>query len=202
VLAVIALQALADTCSVPAVRSTVFAAVLLGVLATAGWETVLRHRLLQSEDRPARDRIGVTDAERHAHSAAIAQSLGISPNARANLAYVEVQERYALTDNFTVLSLDGITDDRLKSYVCGTWIDHDGYFIDSKADFVMDFPDFNADRTRWSLASLDALPIGSIVVHPGLTYTKVAPNIARVTRTVPSAKDRPGGICGSATLQP
>ena len=120
-----------------------------------------------------------------------------SAGANASVALQEVQVRYRLGDNITVNSLNGITDSRFLNFVCGTWIDHDGYLIDSRTDFLMEFPDLNRDKSRWSLAQLESLPVGASVVRPGITYTRVSPDIVRVHRTVEHASDRPGGICGS-----
>ena len=73
------------------------------------------------------------------------------------LGYQEVQTRYEYADNFVIRSLDGITNSRLLRYFCKGWIDHDGYLIDTKVDYLMELPNYNKDRSVWSLQDLEGL---------------------------------------------
>lgn len=133
--------------------------------------------------------------DRERTSAEFAQRLGIPVGAPANLAYQEVQLRYELTDNFQVISLDGITDNRLLRYFCNGWIDHDGYVIDTRVDYLMETPNYNRDASRWSLNELNALKVGESLARPGVVYERIQPDVVAVHRLVNSAADRPGGIC-------
>jgi hypothetical protein len=181
-------------------RGAVNAVLCLGLLGTMGYETYLRRvyggalggysALAHAEEVPAK---------RDEYSAEMAEQLHLKPNASAMLAYQEVQARYELNDNFTVVSLDGITDSRLLRYFCDRWVDQDGYVIDTRVDFLLDLPDYNADKSRWSLASLRLLGVGQSITRPGVIYTKIARDRVSVHRTVTSAAARPDGICGVDT---
>jgi hypothetical protein len=174
----------------------------LGFAGAVAYETYLRSHL-------ANGRIGQMKLQtlewmegvprkRAAISAEISELLDLPLGEPATLAYQEVQVRYELADNFTIVSLDGITDSRLLRYFCSGWIDHDGYLIDTKTDYVMEyFPNYNADKTKWSLADLIPLQVGQSVQRPGIVYAKIRDNIVRVQRTVSTASERPGGICGA-----
>lgn len=183
--------------SISIARAWVMTVLLLSFLAAAGYETILRRRFLQQESQSELEEVAHVPERRDAITRELISDLGIPQGANASVALQEVQLRYRLGDNITVNSLDGITDSRFLNFVCGTWIDHDGYLIDSRTDFLMEFPDLNRDKSRWSLAQLESLPVGASVVRPGITYTRISPDIVRVHRTVEHASDRPGGICGS-----
>ncbi len=146
--------------------------------------------LVQVEKAPGR---------REAASLKLAEALGLPPAAPATLGYQEVQTRYEYADNFAIRSLDGITDSRLLRYFCKGWIDHDGYLIDTKVDYLMEFPNYNSDRSAWSLKQLASLGVGQSVVRPGITYTKIRPDIVKIERTTDNAANRPGGICAAET---
>ena len=139
--------------------------------------------------------VAETPALRAQNTRTLEQQLGVAPGAHVNLAEEEVQLRYAFEDNITILSEDGITDSRLLPYFCDKWIDHDGYFIDTKADFIASFVSDNADPRHWSIDELSNIPIGASLVRPGITYQRIGPDLAKVTRTLEHASDRPGGIC-------
>jgi len=144
--------------------------------------------LVQVEKAPER---------REAASLKLAEALGLPPTAPATLGYQEVQTRYEYADNFAIRSLDGITDSRLLRYFCNGWIDHDGYLIDTKVDYLMEFPNYNSDRSAWSLKQLASLGVGQSVVRPGITYIKIRPDIVKIERTTDNAANRPGGICAA-----
>jgi len=167
--------------------------------ATAGWETRLRWEDGQVwSDGTALAEVERAPVLRDGTSAALAHKLGLKDGEPARLAYAEVQNRYRLNDNFTVLSLDGITDTRTERYFCDGWVDHDGYLIDSGADFVMNLPNYNGDRRRWSLERLEDAKPGETLEHPGIRYTALDSGYIRVTRTLARAADRPGGVCPKA----
>lgn len=136
-------------------------------------------------------------ARREATSVNLAKSLGLPVGAPVTLGFQEVDVRYELTDNFEVRSLDGITDSRLLRYLCDGWVDHDGYLIDTKVDYLMEFPTLNRSRSVWSLSDLSDLSIGQSVVRPGIIYTKIQPKIVKINRTVASSSARPGGACSA-----
>jgi hypothetical protein len=144
--------------------------------------------LVQAQKAPER---------RAAATLKLAQALGIPASAPATLGFQEVQTRYEYDDNFVIRSLDGITDSRLLRYFCKKWIDHDGYLIDTKVDYLMEFPDYNQDHSIWSLKNLSSLGVGQSVVRPGITYTKIQPGIVKIERTIDNAAARPGGVCGA-----
>jgi hypothetical protein len=74
-------------------------------------------------------------------------------------------------------------------------VDHDGYLIDTKVDYVMEFPNYNADTSKWALADLLTLKVGQSLIRPGIIYRRIQPNIVQVQRTVNAGADRPGGNC-------
>lgn len=178
-------------------QGSVLTVLLLSFLGAAGYETLLRSSVLQQASQRELEDVVQVPERRDAITRQLESDLGIPPGASTSIALREVQIRYRLKDNITVNSLDGITDSRMLHYVCGTWIDHDGYLIDSRTDFLMEFPDLNRDPTKWSLAQLESLPVGGSVVRPGITYTRISPDIVRLFRTVQRASDRPGGVCGN-----
>lgn len=195
-LAVLGLQMVSDRGYFrPGVRAAVFCFLFIAFLGVVGYETWLRREMVESGVSPLRQAEQVPE-DRATNSAAMSESLGLTVGAPAVLGYEEVQSRYELTDNFSIVSLDGVTDSRFLRYFCGRWVDHDGYLIDMRVNYLSDFPDLNADKTRWSLADLLRLEVGQSLVRPGITYTMIAPELVRVLRTVRSATDRPGGICG------
>jgi hypothetical protein len=107
------------------------------------------------------------------------------------IAAQEVQSRDYLDHRFVIRSLDGILDVVFLKYLCNGYNDHDGYFIDQKVDFVVTpFVNYNHDRARWSLAKLNALPIGQSIERPGIRYTKIRPASVKVTRLVARSQDR------------
>jgi len=107
------------------------------------------------------------------------------------IAAQEVQVRSQLDSRFVVRSLDGILDAVYLNYLCHGYNDHDGYFIDQKVDFLeTPFSNYNHDRSRWSLQRFYALPVGQSVERPGIRYTKIGPDLVKVTRLVERSQDR------------
>ena len=196
ILAVLCLQATWDAhwCK-PVPYAVAMAALLLCFIGTAVYETELRIKLIGPNPSRLLENVKQAPERRDQFSAELSTWLGLPVGAPAVLAVVEVQARYEVTDNFAILSLDGITDARLIPYFCGKWIDHDGYLIDGKADYVMAFPNFNADKTKWALSDLLSLKVGQSVIHPGITYTRTGQGAVHVTRTVNAGADRPEGNC-------
>jgi hypothetical protein len=172
--------------------------ILLCFFGAVAFETYKRINLDKGTGQAALQNVQwykIVPERREALSATMAKTLGIPAGTPATLAYQEVQVRYELTDNFTIIPLDGLTDSRFFHYFCGKWVDHDGYLIDTKVDYVMEFPDYNIDKTRWSLEDLLKLQVGQSLVRPGIIYTRIQPDAVRVQRTVAAASNRPGGVC-------
>jgi hypothetical protein len=107
------------------------------------------------------------------------------------IAAQEVQFRMSLDDRFVIRSLDGILDVVYLNYLCNGYNDHDGYFIDQKVDFLeAPFANYNHDPRRWSLQKLESLAEGQSVTRPGIRYTRLAPNLVKVTRLVTHSQER------------
>ncbi len=165
----------------------------LGFVGVAIYELGLRRDVSRNSD--SLYSVQAAPERREANSAKLAQSLGLAVGARATLGLQEVDTRYELTDNFEVRSLDGITDSRLLRYLCDGWVDHDGYVIDTKIDYLLEFPSLDRARSVWSIADLAELAVGESVARPGVTYTKIRPRIVKVQRTVDRSSSRPGDAC-------
>ena len=196
ILAVFCLQSIGDaTWLKPAYYSVVLGVFIFCFVSTVVFETWLRLKLIGEYPCHTLERVERVPQQRDQVSATLATQLGLPVGAPATLALTEVQARYELNDNFTIISLDGITDARFISYFCGDWVDHDGYLIDTRVDFVLSFPNFNIDKTKWALADLLNLPVGQSLVRPGIVYTRIQPYIVRVRRTIDRGANRPGGNC-------
>jgi hypothetical protein len=178
-------------------RAVIGAIAVLGAsfVGVGGYETYLRRDMALGAALVEAQR---TPERRSASSASLSQSLGLPVGARATLGVEEAQLRYGITDNFEIRSLDGVTDSRLLSYFCDEWIDHDGYLIDTRVDYLMEFPSHNHDRSVWSLSDLSQLGVGERVVRPGIIYTKIRPDIVKIDRTVDSSSARPAPKCSTA----
>lgn len=171
------------------------AAIAIGFSGTVLYESYLRREMIPNKS--LLNEVQGAPGNREAFTRKIERQIGLQPGDHATLAFQEVQYRYRLDDNLVIRSLDGITDSRLINYVCDGWIDHDGYLIDTGVDFVMEFPNYNQDRSAWSLADLGGIDVGQSVRRPGITYTKITPQVAKVDRTVQNSADRPNGRCGA-----
>lgn len=196
ILAVLCLQSILDAqwCR-PSFCAVGLIAWLLCFVGTAAYETRLRIKQIGEYPCHSLERVERVPQQRDQASAAMATRLGLPVGAPATLAFSEVETRYELNDNFTIISLDGITDARLLPYYCDKWVDHDGYLIDTKVDYVMEFPNYNADTSKWALADLLTLKVGQSLIRPGIIYRRIQPNIVQVQRTVNAGADRPGGNC-------
>jgi hypothetical protein len=108
-----------------------------------------------------------------AASDAMLRRLG-SPGVRpVSLAYQEVQARYRLDDRFVIRSLDGRTDSRLLEDVADGNFDHVAYLTKRRVDFLMEVPNYNRDRARWSLQQLKKLGPGEGMTVGGLTFSRL-----------------------------
>ena len=103
-------------------------------------------------------------------------SLGKPGELPISLAYVEVQIRYYLDNRFIVRSLDGRVDGALLDFVGDEGIfDHVGYLKARDIGFVMETPNFNRDKTVWSLADLNKLELGQTYSRESVTFTRIEP---------------------------
>jgi hypothetical protein len=87
------------------------------------------------------------------------------------IAMQEVQVRYLLDQRFVVCSLDGRVDPVLLKYVKNGNVDHLGYIKERKINFIIDIPNYNRDRTCWSLADLQFLKTGESFTKEGVSFT-------------------------------
>jgi hypothetical protein len=169
------------------VRAGLAVAAILAFLGMAAYETSLRstfpHDSLTSAMEMQQVRVHASDN--------LMRQFGNPPMRPVVIAAQEVQERNFIDNRFVIRSLDGILDIVFLNYLCHGYNDHDGYFIDQKVDFLLTpFANYNHDSHRWSLARLEALPVGQSIDRPGIRYTKIDPGIVKVVRLVGRAKDR------------
>ena len=61
-----------------------------------------------------------------------------------------------------------------------TWYDQIGYIRARDIDFLMEFPNYNQDQTKWSLAELQKLQLGEVIAYRGHKFTKLADDLVRV----------------------
>jgi hypothetical protein len=171
------------------VRRHAFAALGILLAGVYGYEAWQRQRLGANDDLAA---CSAAPAERRASSDALMAALGQPVERPVVLAYQEVQRRYWLDERFEVRSLDGRTDPLLLDYVRDGFLDHAGYVRAAHVRFVMEFPDYNRDRGRWSLAELQALGAGESTVHDGLRFERLPSGAVRVE----DLSADPGGAIG------
>ncbi len=101
-------------------------------------------------------------------------SLGNPTKLPVSLAYVEVQIRYYLDDRFVIRSLDGRVDGTLLNFVGQDGIfDHIGYIKSRNINYVMETPNFNRDKTVWSLAELNKLKPGQTLTQESVRFTNI-----------------------------
>jgi hypothetical protein len=182
------------------VRAGLAVAAILAFFGMAAYETSLRstfpHDSLMSAMEMQQVRIHASED--------LMRKFGNPPMRPVVIAAQEVQERNFIDNRFVIRSLDGILDIVFLDYLCHDgYNDHDGYFIDQKVDFLLTpFANYNHDRNRWSLARLEDLPVGHSVDRPGIRYTKIDPDIVKVTRFVNHAKDRMIQPCAIGPASP
>lgn len=95
------------------------------------------------------------------------------PNIPIVLAYQEVQKRYWLDERFIIRSLDGRVDPNLLSYYHDGFFDHISYLRNRQVAFLMEYPNYNHDKSVWSLADLKLIQPGENVSVDGLIFNKL-----------------------------
>jgi len=174
-------------------RRPAFVTLGLALAAVYGYEAWRRHGL-GTHDAVAD--CAAAPSGRRAASDALLVALGNPAERPVVVAYQEVQQRYWLDERFEVRSLDGRTDPLLLDYVREGFVDHAGYLRAAGVQFVMELPDYNRDRSRWSLASLASLEPGASATHDGLRFEPLASGAVRVVDQRPPtgrAADRRSG---------
>lgn len=163
------------------------AAAIAAFFSVAAYETVIRNDFPRDTLRQAME----MSAERARLPGVTLKELGNPTMRPIVIATQEVQARNFLDRRFVIRSLDGILDIAYLNYLCHGYNDQDGYFIDQKVDFVVaPFANYNHDRSRWSLARLENLPIGQSIDRPGIRYTKISHDAVQVSRKATKATDR------------
>ncbi|MCH9032514.1 MAG: hypothetical protein IIB00_09695, partial [candidate division Zixibacteria bacterium] len=77
---------------------------------------------------------------------------------------------------FIIRSLDGRVDDALLNFVSKDGIfDHVGYLRARDIGFLMETPNFNRDKTAWSLADLNKLELGQTYSRGSVIFTRIEP---------------------------
>jgi hypothetical protein len=97
-----------------------------------------------------------------------------------SVAMQEVQARYWMDERFVVRSLDGRIDPLLIDYSDGNGIDHVGYISERKVQYLFDIPNYNRDRSLWSLQRLKVLEPHEDISRSGTTFRRLP--IDRSTR--------------------
>jgi hypothetical protein len=95
-----------------------------------------------------------TPADRKERTDKVLQILGEPTKRPVVVACENVQFRYRWDDRITIRSLDGRGDRVLLRFAHDGAVDHVGYLRQRQVDFLTETPDYNRDRSRWSLAAL------------------------------------------------
>ena len=111
--------------------------------------------------------------ERTAYSDRMLAALGNPARLPVSLAYQEVQLRYHFDDRFIIRSLDGRVDGKLLDHVDDGNYDHLGYVRERGVDFIMATPNYNRDRSAWSLAELMRLEAGEQLARDGVVLRRL-----------------------------
>jgi hypothetical protein len=170
----------------------VFLAAQLGVFAG---ETMLRAAFLHLSFPPTIGDLPTSHFDRSEETNRLLRDLDSSASPPVVVALQEVQLRHRLDERVVVRSLDGVTDASLMGYICDGYIDHDGYLIDQRVDFLLAFPNYNRDSQDWSLQRLQKLASGETVSRPGILYTKLASGAVHITRLLSHAAERAHQPC-------
>jgi hypothetical protein len=99
-----------------------------------------------------------------------------------SIAIVEIQIRYFLDDRIVTRSLDGLIDPELLRFYHAGHYDHVGYLKARDVQYLLQYPNPNADRARWSLAEVGKLKPGEALEREGLRFVRLTRNATRVER--------------------
>ena len=109
-----------------------------------------------------------------------------SLNVNENISYpikvgvVEVQKKYWWDNRVEVVSLDGILDSSLKAYFKNGNYDHFSYLKDKKTDYILEFPNYNKNKSSPSLKDLQNYQINELGNIGNFYFIKVTNNIVKV----------------------
>ena len=154
-----------------ALKASVFGLFAVALAVVMAAEVVQRRAL--GEQTELRNAMHAT-ADRARFSDHMESLLGHPDKRPIVLAVQEVDRRYWLDDRFVVRSLDGRTDPALLRYAAGGNIDHVSYLRDRSVDFLLETPNYNRDRTAWSLSRLESLKVGEVTHVDGLSFLRLA----------------------------
>ncbi len=112
-------------------------------------------------------------SERAALSDALIEQLGQPLELPLTIALQEVQIRHWLDDRFIVRSLDGRVDQVLLDYASREGVDHIGYLRERNVQVLLDTPNYNRDKSLWSLRDLNDLAPGTSTTHQGIKFSSL-----------------------------
>lgn len=150
-----------------------------GLFAIYGVETILRYKTLAPGHALAE--ISAAPSQRTAFTRQKLEEWGLSARPKVNVAVNEVQLRYFVDNRIQIISLDGIVNDNLRHYIYADHYDHLHYLADERADILLEFPNFNADPSAWSLASVQKLEEGQYLSFPPLIFSKLPDGAVRIS---------------------
>lgn len=127
--------------------------------------------------------------ERGSHSDSLYAALGAPVELPVVVGAQEVQVRYWLDDRFVVRSLDGRTDPLLLEFADRRRFDHVGYIKARNIRFLLELPNYNGDRSAWSLETLEQLAPTEVLTREGLAFSRLpgGEGFFRVERGRPQA---------------
>lgn len=171
-----------------AIQGASLIAAPLVLLVVFGVETNIRLGL-DTQSSLARTMSAVSDRDEFTQE--LLDRLGVDGSRSVSIALQEVQLRYWLDERFVVRSLDGRVDPLLLDHADNTGVDHVGYLKERKVDFLLELPNYNRDKTGWSLARLTDLTPAESTEREGLKFT----NLLVEGQLVDQAGTASGGQC-------
>lgn len=108
---------------------------------------------------------------------------GVTPQSPIAVAAEAVQLRYFVDDRIIMRSLDGTLDTELSQFYDNKTGDYDhiGYLKARHIAYLLEYKNYNKNPSTWSLAVLDPLKSGEMVIQNGLLFKKLESGFTRVS---------------------
>lgn len=152
-------------------QRTALVASLIVLIAVYGLETNIRMGL-DSQSSLARSMSAVNT--RTEFTDELLARVGGADASSATIALQEVQLKYWLDDRILVRSLDGRVDPVLLEYANTATVNHIGYLKEREVDYLLELPNYNGDRTAWSLGELTKLAPGESLEKDEIMFTRIS----------------------------
>lgn len=109
-------------------------------------------------------------------------SLEIDGNTKypIKVAVVEVQRKFWWDERVSVISLDGILNSKLLNYFQNGYYDHFSYLLDNNVDYILEFPNFNKDKSLPSLRDLQKYKNNTYGSYQNFNFKKISNNIVKI----------------------